>query len=105
MCALNNDFEIRVHKSDSDKTWGLYAQVRSFQDTEGKSLFGKISFGGPWMHLALFTDHPDVQSEIGLAMQSIADSITNDAKTCGLSQPGSSEAWHSAWSQIQWPEA
>jgi len=41
LCALNSDLEIRVHKSDTVKTWGLCAQIRSAQEAEGKSLFGK----------------------------------------------------------------
>jgi len=104
LCAIHNDIEIRVHKYDKTKTWGLYAHVRSGSEAEGKSLFGKIKFGGAWFQLAYFVDHPDVQLEIGKAMQAIVDSIASNSTICDLSQVGTSEAWDKAWSQIKWPK-
>jgi hypothetical protein len=103
LCALRNDFEIRAYKWDTTRTWGLVAQVRNGPDTEGRGIFRKFSMSGPWLHLAYFRDHADVEVEIGKAMQVIVDAVKSNTAICDLSQMGTADAWTPAWKQIRWP--
>ena len=102
LCCPAENCEISAHKRKSGGWW-ISAQVKQGEG-EGKSLFGLKQFrlGGSWFHLAAFADNAETESEIGKAMQIIADAIANKSPMCDLSHIGSAEAWGQAWVPIRW---
>ena len=107
LCVLNENIEIHAFPPKGSRSWNIAAQRRAESEMEGRSLFGrKIRFQGPWYFLAAFTDSPTVETEVGNAMQLIADAFAGTATTCDLTQVGSVEAWRDmcgAWKLIRWP--
>ncbi len=65
-------------------------------------MFKSFSFGGTWINLVAFANDPDIDAQIGRAMQLIAESIASATPICDLSQLGSIDAWDKKWIQIQW---
>ena len=107
LCVLSENIEIHAFPPKASRSWNIAAQHRAESEMEGRSVFGrKMRFQGPWYFLAAFTDSPTVESEIGNAMQIIADAFANSAAICNLSQVGSVDAWRDmsgVWKAIQWP--
>jgi hypothetical protein len=104
LCALRNDCEIRTYRADKTNTWGIFAQMRTDAEYEGRGLFGKFSVAVHTLHLAYFLDHDGVQAEIGKAMQLILDALQSNAPLCDLSGVGTADAWTPRWTQVQWPK-
>ena len=108
LCVLNKNIEIRAFFPPNSKIWSICTQHRSGPEMESKSLFGRsVKFsGGNWFTLAAFMNHESVDTEIGKAMQIIADAYANSAPICDLSNVGSVEAWRQnseRWSIVRWP--
>jgi hypothetical protein len=100
LCALGNDFEIRGFKWKMARTWGLLARLGSGDHV---GFLGKFRQRGPWFHLAHFRDGPDVEAEMGKALQLILDAKNSNATFCDLSQTGTTDAWNAKWNPVRWP--